>query len=419
MYRKFPAIFLNDNTFYITVILTIFIILFGTRSVDASEKHEGLVAAVAFESIIKLVAFIAAGIFVVYGIFNGFKDIFHKAVSDNSLKDLFTLQNKTSYATWFGLLLISMLAVVFLPRQFQVSVVENVEEKHIGKASWLFPLYLLLINIFVLPLAIAGKLIFTSGTVDADTFVLALPLHFNHYWLGLLVFIGGFSAATSMIIVETIALSTMVSNNIVMPVLLSAQKFKASADGTLSRSIIDIRRISIIIILALAYWYDKTIAGHLSLVSIGLVSFVAVAQFAPAAIGGIYWKGASKNGAIAGICTGFTVWFFTLVIPSMVSSGIFSDKIMTAGLFDLPWLKPFSLFGLVGLDSITHAAFWSLFINLIAFISVSFWSKKMLRKLIRQNYLWMYLNIPAIRVAVLSGKALHICRTSVRCWEIF
>lgn len=365
-----------DDTFYITIILSLFIILFGTRSVDASEKHEGLVAAVAFESLIKLIAFIAAGIFVVYGIFNGFGDIFSRATANNSLKDLFTFGNKTSFATWFGLMIISMLAVVFLPRQFQVGIVENVQEKHLKKASWLFPLYLLLINIFVLPIAMGGKLIFADGSVDADTFVLALPLHYNQNWLGLFVFIGGFSAATSMIIVETIALSTMMSNNIVMPALLSAKNFKPNADGGITKSIITIRRISIVLILVLAYLYDKTVARHFSLVSIGLVSFVAVAQFAPAVIGGIYWKGASKNGAMIAICTGFVIWFFTLVVPSLVSAGIISNDIMINGLFGVWWLKPFSVLGIEGMDSIVHAAFWSLFLNIVVFISVSLYSKK-------------------------------------------
>ncbi len=366
----------KDHIFLITIILAFFIILFGTRSVDASEKHEGLVAAVAFESIIKLIAFVSVGLFVVFGIFNGFGDIFKRAAAHPILNQLFTLENKTSYATWFGLLLISMLAVVFLPRQFQVSVVENMQEKHIGKASWLFPLYLFLINIFVLPLAFGGKLIFEGTGVNADTYVLALPLKFNQTWLSLLVFIGGFSAATSMIIVETIALSTMISNNIVTPVLLSVKKFNTNVAGTLTKIIINTRRISIIIILLLAYLYDRTVAHNLPLVSIGFVSFVAVAQFAPAAIGGIYWKGASKNGAIVGICSGFAIWFFTLVVPTLVGADILSKSIMTDGLLGLEWLKPFSLFGQQGMDSIVHGAFWSLLINIFAFVTISFYSKR-------------------------------------------
>ncbi|MEQ1553135.1 MAG: ATP-binding protein [Ferruginibacter sp.] len=368
--------FWNDDTFYIALILSIFIILFGTRSIDASEKHEGLVAAIAFESIIKLVAFFAVGIFIVYAVFNGFGDIFSKAFENESLKNLFQLGTKTSYATWLGLMMASMLAVIFLPRQFQVSVVENMQEKHLKKAAWLFPLYLVVINIFVLPIAIAGKLIFSNTNIDADTYVLALPLYFNQIGLSLFVFIGGFSAATSMIIVETIALSTMFSNNIATPLFLSAKKFKPAADGKFSRSILNMRRISIVVLIALAYIYDKTIAENVSLVSMGLVSFVAVAQFAPAAIGGIYWKSASKNAAIASICVGFAIWFFTLVLPSLVSAHILNENIMTNGLLGLSWLKPFSLFGLEGMDSITHSFFWTMFFNVIVFVTVSLNSKK-------------------------------------------
>ncbi|MFC4263267.1 ATP-binding protein [Ferruginibacter yonginensis] len=368
--------FLYDDTIYIAIILALFIILFGTRSIDASEKHEGLVAAVAFESVIKLAAFLAAGIFVVYGVFNGFGDVFTRAFNDVTLKNLFQFGSSTSYGTWLGLMMVSLLAVVFLPRQFQVSVVENMNEQHLKKATWLFPLYLLLINIFVLPIALSGKLIFTANNVDADTFVLALPLYFNQNGLSLFVFIGGFSAATSMIIVETIALSTMMSNNIATPLFLRVKKFKSTPNGAISKSIIHIRRVNIFIIIALAYLYDKTIAQNLSLVSIGLVSFVAVAQFAPAAIGGIYWKDASKNGAVASIVVGFIVWFFTLVVPSLVSAGVLSNSIMVNGLWGIGWLKPFSLFGLQGFDSITHATFWSLLFNIIVFVSVSLNSKK-------------------------------------------
>jgi Na+/proline symporter/signal transduction histidine kinase len=368
--------FWNDDTFYITGILVIFIIIFGTRSVDASEKHEGLVAAIAFESLIKLIAFLAVGIFVVYYIFNGFGDIFQQAWAHQDLKKLFTIEPSSSYASWAGLMLVSMLAIFFLPRQFQVSVTENIQEKHIDKAVWVFPLYLLLINIFVLPIALAGKLIFIDQAVDADTYVLAFPLHFNASALSLFVYIGGFSAATSMIIVETIALSTMACNNLVMPILLSLKQFKTERDNHLSKNIILIRRISIFIILALAYIYDKTVAQHLALVSIGLVSFVAVAQFAPAVIGGIYWKGASKTGAIVGIIVGFIIWFFTLVVPTLISPGILPSSIMSEGLFGISFLKPFSLLGHQGMDSIAHATFWSLFANVGSFVFFSLYSKQ-------------------------------------------
>lgn len=367
---------LGDNTLYIAIALAFFIMLFGTRSIDASEKHEGLVAAIAFESIVKLVAFIAVGLFVTFGLFKGFGDIFSKAAADPSLSKLFQFNDTGSYSTWTGLILLSMLAIIFLPRQFHMGVVENVKEVHIKKAIWVLPLYLLLITFFVFPIAFGGKLLLGRTSINADTYVLALPMQQGARWLGLLTFIGGFSAATSMIIVETIAISTMMSNNIATPLLLASQKFKTKGDGQLTNPILNIRRFSIILIISLAFLYDKLVAQHFSLVSIGMVSFAAVAQFAPAVLGGIYWKQASQKGAMAGISIGFAIWFFTAVVPSLASAGIISMNTVDQGLFGISWLKPLSLFGMQGMDSITHCFFWSMIFNITAFAVVSLNSKK-------------------------------------------
>jgi Na+/proline symporter/signal transduction histidine kinase len=366
----------GDNTFYISLVLAFFIILFGTRSIDAAEKHEGLVAAIAFESIIKLLAFVTVGLFVSYGMFDGFADIFSKAANDAALSKLFQFSEHTSYTTWSGLILLSMLAVVFLPRQFHMGVVENVKEAHLKKAIWVFPLYLLLITFFVLPIAIGGNLLLGKSGINPDTYVLALPLHQGAKWLSLFTFMGGFSAATSMIIVETIAISTMMSNNIATPLLLAFQKFKTRGDGQLTNPILNIRRFSILLIIGLAYLYDKLIAQHFTLVSIGMISFIAVAQFAPAVIGGIYWKHASQKGAMAGICIGFATWFYTAVVPSLANAGIIDQHILDKGLFGLEWLKPLSLFGMKGMDAITHCFFWSSLLNLIAFVGLSLNTKR-------------------------------------------
>jgi signal transduction histidine kinase/Na+/proline symporter len=365
-----------DNALYISGVLAFFIILFGTRSIDASEKHEGLVAAIAFESIIKLIAFVAVGLFVTFGLFNGFGDIFSKAAADNTLNKLFQFNNNTSYTTWTGMILLSMLAIIFLPRQFQIGVVENVKENHLKKAIWVFPLYLLLITFFVLPIAFGGSLLLGKTGINADTYVLALPMHNGAKMLSLFTFIGGFSAATSMIIVETIAISTMMSNNIATPLLLAAKKFKTQGDGQLTNSILNIRRFSILLIIGLAFLYDKLVAQHFTLVSIGMVSFAAVAQFAPAVLGGIYWKNASQKGAMAGISIGFVIWFFTAVVPSMASSGIIDISIVNDGLFGIWWLKPLSLFGMEGMDSITNCFFWSMLFNIVSFVVVSLNTKK-------------------------------------------
>ena len=359
----------NDDTYIIAGILSIFIVIFGTRSVDASERHEGLVAAIAFESIIKLIAFLAVGIFVTYYLFNGFSSVF-TAAHHAGFKEFFTLNHSLENNDWLAMILVSMLSIIFLPRQFQVSVVENTNEKNIYKAIWLFPLYLFLINIFVLPIAMGGKLLL-SNTVSADTYVLSLPLHFNQGGLSLLVYIGGLSAASGMIIVETIALSTMMSNHLVLPLIFSSKGLELNGEKTTVRNIKYSRRASIFVILILACFYDKWIASSTSLVSIGLVSMAAVAQFAPATIGGLYSKILNRKGAIAGILVGFFIWFYTIIIPSFVNAGFISNSILSQGPMGLGWLKPQSLFGVSSMGLLAHSFFWSILFNIGCLIIVS------------------------------------------------
>lgn len=363
---------LADTTLYIALIMAAFTILFGTRHLDATERHEGMVAAVAFESLVKLLIFMGVGIYVTFGIFDGFGDLFSRAAQDPNLQALMTMGvGGNSYGNWFALTLLSMLAVMFLPRQFQVAVVENVNENHLRRAIWLFPLYLLLINIFVLPIALGGLMHFAGQDVDADTFVLTLPMAYGHGWLALLVFIGGLSAATGMVIVETIALSTMVCNDLVMPVLLRYRWLALQGEEDLSGLLLGIRRSAIIFILLLGYLYFRLAGEAHALVSIGLISFAAVAQFAPAMIGGMYWRGATRSGALAGLSGGFTVWLYTLLLPSFAKSGWLPADFLQNGLFGLEMLRPHELFGLKGVDQIAHSLFWSLLINISAYVWVS------------------------------------------------
>ncbi|MDD2991671.1 MAG: sensor histidine kinase [Zoogloea sp.] len=361
-----------DTTLYIALIMAAFTILFGTRHLDATERHEGMVAAVAFESVVKLVIFMAVGMFVTFGIFDGFGDLFSRAALDPALKRLMTMEaGGNSYGNWFALTLLSMLAVMFLPRQFQVAVVENVNENHLRRAIWLFPLYLLLINIFVLPIALGGLMHFAGQGVDADTFVLTLPMAWGHGWLALLVFIGGLSAATGMVIVETIALSTMVCNDLVMPLLLRYRWVALQGRDDLSGLLLGIRRSAIIFILLLGYLYFRLAGEAHALVSIGLISFAAVAQFAPAIIGGMYWRGATGAGALAGLSSGFVVWLYTLLLPSFAKSGWLPIEFLQTGLLGVELLRPQELFGLKGLDPIAHSLFWSLLANVGAYACVS------------------------------------------------
>ncbi|GAA3917207.1 ATP-binding protein [Hymenobacter algoricola] len=362
------------SALYTTVALAFFTIIFGVRSIEATERHEGMVLAVALESLVKLVAFLAAGLFVTYYLFEGFADVFAKASAVPELRRLFTLHEAgTGPGQWLTLLLLSMAAILLLPRQFQVAVVENVNEDHLRKAMWLFPLYLIIINLFVLPLAFGGRLLNAGTSLDADTFVLALPLQAGQPWLALLIYLGGLSAASSMIIVETIALSVMMSNHLLMPLLVripSARNEGARWFAYLGQVALHSRRLAVVLVLLLAYGYYSAVGHLLPLVNIGLVSFAAVAQFVPVVLGGLYWKGGTRQGATAGILAGFAVWFFTLVLPTMVGP-MLPDSVMTQGLFGLSGLRPFALFGLEGLDYLSHGLFWSWLFNVGLYVGVS------------------------------------------------
>jgi Na+/proline symporter/nitrogen-specific signal transduction histidine kinase len=361
----------GDTALYVATLMAAFAMLYGTRHIDATERHDGMVAAIAFESIVKLVAFLAVGIFVTWAMFDGLGDIFARAAARPDIAPLFASVGGTGYGGWVTLTLLSMAAILFLPRQFQVLVVENVDERHLDKAVWLFPLYLLLINIFVLPLALAGLLSFDKGTVDPDTFVLTLPILERNPGLALLAFIGGLSAATGMVIVETIALSTMVCNDLVMPILLRLPWLRLTERGDLTRLLIAIRRASIVFILFLGYLYFHLIGGSYALVTIGLLSFAAVAQFAPAIIGGIYWRRGTRAGALTGLSLGFIVWVYTLLLPSFVRSGWLPSSLLDHGPWGVALLRPYELFGLAGFDPLSHALFWSMVVNIGGYLAVS------------------------------------------------
>lgn len=358
----------QDTGLYVALVLAAFTIVFGTRHLDATERHEGMVAAIAFESVVKLVAFLSAGIFVVFWMFGGVRRLFSRAAGAG-LTTLFTLREQTGYGMWVWLVVLSMLAIVLLPRQWQIGVVENVDERHLKRAMWLFPLYLLAISIFVLPIAAGGLLRF-GKSVNADTYVLTLPMADGRQALALLVFVGGLSAATSMVIVETTALSTMVSNSLVMPLLLRSNSRLAHRDN-LAGLVLGIRRATIVLVLLLGYAYFRFAGEQTALVSIGLVSFAAVAQFAPAILGGLFWKGGTRRGALVGLVAGFAVWAYTLVLPTFADAGLLSASFLREGPLGIGLLRPQQLFGLAGMDPISHAMFWSALLNFGGYVAVS------------------------------------------------
>ena len=378
--QQAPDQFWHDTAFYVALILAAFSIVFGTRKLDTAERHEGMVAAIAFESLVKLLAFLAVGSFVTWGLYDGISDLFSKAAQVPRIAAVFTVGGASldvyrSWASLFSVAFIGMMAILFLPRQFQLAVVENIDEAHLNKAIWLFPLYLFLFNLFVLPIAFGGLLHF-GDSINPDTFVLILPMAAQQPALALLVFIGGFSAATGMVIVETIALSTMVCNDLVMPVLLRIKALRLTERSDLSGLLLAIRRITIVIGMLLGYAYYRLAGEAYALVSIGLISFAAVAQFGPALLGGLYWKGGTCRGALAGLGAGFLVWAYTLMLPAFSRSGWLPMALLEQGPFGITLLRPLALFGLEGLDEITHAMIWSMLANLGAYLGVSLMSEQ-------------------------------------------
>jgi PAS domain S-box-containing protein len=361
----------NFEGWFVSLLLGTFAVIFGARRLDASERHGGLVFAVAFESAIKLVAFMSVGLFVTYGLFNGFGDIFGR-IQQGPYALLMKIGDASpvSFLEWSSLTFLSMMAIMFLPRQFHVAVVENYSADHIKKAMWLFPLYLFLINIFVLPIAYGGLLLGDIPST-ADYFVLTIPLHTGYPYLALMAFIGGFSAATAMIIVESVALSTMVMNSFVVPLLWDLRAFK-----NFSVVMLNIKRVVILGCVFLGYTFAVYIGDYYSLVDIGLKSFEAVTIFAPSFLLGLYWKGGNKKGAVAGIIAGFSVWIYTLLIPAFLRAGIVEPGSFMEEVFRSRMLNPTALFGLEGLDRWSHSLFWGLLLNLLFYVGVSLFTKQ-------------------------------------------
>lgn len=354
--------------FWMAAGLCVFSIIFGVRNIDVNERHHGVIAAIAVEAVVKLVALLTVGLWVVIGLAGTPADTFANApVSLLNPDDTFG-------ARWVTLCFLAGTAVICLPRQFQVTVVENSSERQIRIASWLFPLYLFLICLFVLPIAIAGLNGLPAGS-DPDLYVLTLPLARDQNAIGLLAFLGGFSSATSMVIVSSIALSTMISNHIVMPLALRFSILPSASAQNVRRFILIARRVSIVFIVFLGFLYYRLSGTSDALAAIGLISFCGVAQFLPSLVGGLYWRSATHGGAIAGLTAGFLIWAYTLFLPSFGGFFLMPAGVIEDGLFGLSWLKPHALFGLADFDPLVHATFWSLSVNLALFVSVSMFSE--------------------------------------------
>src|ERR1700712_5790304 len=357
---------IGDIALDVTLAMAAFAVLFGTRQSDATEHQHGLMLAVATESIIKLVAFIAAGAFVTFWMF-GPIELFERAMK--TPEAVRAIEYTPSIGTFLTMVLLSFCAISLLPRQFHVSVVENTDGAEVSRARWLFPLYLVAINVFVIPIALAGLVTFPFGAVDSDMYVLALPMEGNSPLLSVGVFIGGLSAATAMVIVECVALSIMVSNDIVMPLVLQRSPESRAGQKDFGDFLLKVRRFAILAIMAMAYCYYRAL-GNTQLVAIGLLSFAAIAQFAPAFFGGLIWRRATAQGAIGGMVVGVAVWIYTLFLPSFIDGSTGGMMLLQHGPFGIAALRPQALFG-ADLPPLLHGVMWSLGLNLVAYIVLS------------------------------------------------
>ena len=378
---------IDDSTFYVALLLAIFATFFGTQSTDASEKHKGIIVSVAFESVLKLVFFLIIGGYITFYLFDGTTDIYNKMSVTENFKQLTSLSSVESGFNWFFMIALSFMAIFLLPRQFQVSVLENSREKHLKKAIWLFPLYLLLFNFFVIFIAWAGKLTF-GETQNAEYYTLLLPLEYGNSFLATLVFLGGFSAVISMVIVSTLALSTMVSNNLIIPYGF-LDKFIQNQPERNSKYIKNIRRISIFTIIISAYFFYVSFSKELSLYSIGLISFVIISQLGPSFFIGLFWNRGSSKAAILGMIVGLSVVIYTLVLPFTLQAYTGNDDFIQYGLNGIRALKPYALFGIDFLSPPAHAFFWSMSLNILTYLTISLVIKGNYRE---RNYAEMFVD---------------------------
>ena len=357
---------IGDVALIVTLAMAAFAVLFGTRQTDATEHQHGLMLAVATESIVKLVAFLAVGAFVTFWMFSPVELIERAMKTPEAVR---AIEYAPSIGNFLTMTLLSFFAIMLLPRQFHVSVVENSSDAEVGRARWLFPLYLVAINLFVIPIAIAGLVTFPFGAVESDMYVLALPMQANSTVLSVIVFIGGLSAATAMVIVECVALSIMVSNDIVVPLVLQRSRETRAGQKDFGIFLLRVRRLAIFAIMVMAYFYYRAL-GNAQLAAIGLLSFAAIAQLAPSFFGGLFWRRATARGAMGGMLVGVAVWIYTLFLPSFLEGNTAGMLLLQHGPFGIEALRPRALFG-ADLPPLLHGVLWSLSLNLLTYIVLS------------------------------------------------
>ncbi|MBU2882138.1 PAS-domain containing protein [Psychrosphaera sp. B3R10] len=375
-----------NTTIIVAMVLSVFSVLFGARHVVANKQNNGLTLAIAFSSIVKLLAITTVGYYITFGVFDGFSDLL---VQQQQLPQAEV--KTTSFYMPIAQIALGFISIFITPQLFHVMVIENHNEQQLKTARWLYPLFLILINLFVLPVAIAGQITFPGGSVNADTYILTLPLYFQQEWLSIFVYIGGLAAATSMVIVASIVLSTMVSTELITPSLLRFNPKYVDQNQRFSTLLLNFRRFAIVGILMLSLLFERIVDQQSHLSSIGILSFVLLAQFAPAVIGALYWRSASSSGALTGIVVGSCLWCYTLLLPTVWPNSYLVEQ----GLFGISWLQPTNLFGLGMLDVTSHGVFISLAINTLCFVLLSLNSRRSVGEKIQAE---IFLKKPTNRV---------------------
>lgn len=379
-------------TLAITISMIVFTVLVSTRQLDVSGYHPGLMAAIAFESIVKLVAF---GLIV----FASIRIMNTEAQPANVDLALTPFQNFDINLRFVVETFISACAVFCLPRMFHIAFVEQLSSKHLRTARWAFSLYLALIIICIFIIAWAGNSLFLNTGIKGDNFVLALPLSIDATLLTAIAFLGGFSAATAMIIVATVTLSRMLSNDVILPLLLKHKEHIQEYEDY-STLLLIIRRITIVLIIALAFIYYRLLAENVALTSIGLIAFALAVQLMPAVLIGIFWKNGNYKGVYAGLITGTSIWFYALMIPLLSEANLISASLLEHGLFNITWLRPEYLFNLDFSDAFTRAVIISLSVNTFSYFLFSNLGKPLLIDRVQANAFVDFSFIPKLRNSI-------------------
>ena len=359
----------RDTALWSALAMSVFAILFGTRKLMLTEQKRGVMLAVAFESLVKLTALLMLAFAVIWLVLDEpdtmWQQFQQHSVNAHQQSGFMTLEFWTKT-------LLAMCAVFLLPRQFHVTFVENVRAAHLQLARRWFVGYLVLVTLVVIPIAVVGMQLFPEQSRYADSFVLLIPASQQWQAVSAFVFIGGFSAATSMIIIATIALGTMISNDVVMPAILRRQPVQELA-ADYSAMILRVRRLMIVVVMALSYGYYMVFARNYDLAETGLLAFALAIQLAPAVIGGLYWRRGHALGVYGGVGIGLALWFYCLMLPQLVSAGVLGQTILEQGAFGISWLRPTALFGM-HLDPLSHGVFWSLGLNVFTYVLLSLWT---------------------------------------------